>query len=177
MHIALPTGENGGKAAPVSEHFGRTAGFTIVDTETDESEFVAHTGGHGPDANPPPVTVADAGVEVVIAGNIGRGAVSRLRSAGATVYRGADGTVSEAIEQWRDGELDEVETADVHGHDHEHGYDHEHEHDHGHSHGDGHGHDHGAGHGHDGCNCDEHDHKADDGDEGGSENTVPPFDR
>ncbi|MFW6458986.1 MAG: NifB/NifX family molybdenum-iron cluster-binding protein, partial [Halodesulfurarchaeum sp.] len=134
MRIALPTDEDGGTGTLVSGHFGRTGGFTIVDTETDEAEFVSHAGGHGPNASPPPVTVTEAGADAVIAGDIGRGAVSRLREADITVYRGAKGTVAEALERWRAGELTEVGPEDVHGHDHDH--------EHGHGHGDGHGHDH-----------------------------------
>lgn len=145
MLVALPTSAAGGTGASISMHFGRTEGFTLFDTDTDETEFVAHTGGHGPTGSPPPVTVSEAGADVVIAGNIGRGAVSRLQEAGITVYQGAEGTVEEALAQWRDGALAEVDPSDVHGH----GNDHDHGQGHNHGHGDGHDHSHGDG---------EHDH-------------------
>ncbi|MBS3760248.1 NifB/NifX family molybdenum-iron cluster-binding protein [Halodesulfurarchaeum sp.] len=169
MLVALPTSAEGTKAASVSSHFGRTDGFTLYDTDTDETDFLEHTGGRGRNASPPPVTITEADADVVIAGDIGRGAVSRLQKAGITVYRGAEGSVADALDQWREDALTEVDPADVHGHDHGHGHDgghdHDHgdgghghgheddEHDHGHAHHEGEGH----GHGHDDCNGDCHD--------------------
>jgi predicted Fe-Mo cluster-binding NifX family protein len=187
MLVALPTSAEGTKAASISSHFGRTDGFTLFDTDSGETEFLEHSGGRGRNASPPPVTIIEADADVVIAGDIGRGAVSRLQEAGISVYRGADGTVADALDQWREDALEEVEPADVHGHDHSDEDGHEHGHDHGDEHGHEHGHDHdhdhdhhGGGHGHGDCNgngdChDDHgeqgNHKDDD------DSTVPPFDR
>lgn len=143
MKVAVPTTEDDGQEASVSSHFGRTEGFTLVDTETGTTDFIAHSGGHGPDSNPPPFTVFETDAEAVLAGQIGRGAVSRLREKGITVFHGADGTVSEAITRWEAGELVEVEPEDVHGHgNHDHGpHGDDHGHEHGHEKGD---HDHGG---------------------------------
>ncbi|MDR5656567.1 NifB/NifX family molybdenum-iron cluster-binding protein [Halodesulfurarchaeum sp. HSR-GB] len=157
MRVALPSTNRDERSAPVATHFGRTAVFTVVDTETEEIEFLEHEGGHGPNSSPPPVTIANADVDVVVAGDIGRGAVSRLQDAGIEVFRGAEGTVEEALAQWEAGELEAVDPGDVHGHDHG---DHDHEHgDHEHGHGHGHGdHEHEHGHGHDHS----HEHESDD---------------
>ncbi len=195
MRIALPTDEGDDETAAVSGHFGRTDGFTIVDTDADETEFVPHTGGHGRNASPPPMTIIDADADLVIAGDIGRGAVSRLRDAGIPVHRGAEGTVADALSQWREDDLSEVDPGDVHGHghgddhDHGHGDDHHHDHDHDHDHGHDHTHDHGHGHDHahghdhhgghgdchgDGDCHDDHGHGVEDDDD---DSTVPPFDR
>jgi len=136
MRVAVPTTEDAGQDASVSAHFGRTTGFTVVETETGATDFVAHEGGHGPDSNPPPFTVFETDAQVLLAGQIGRGAVTKLREKGITVFRGAEGTVAETIDRWEAGVLDEVEPGDVHGHGH---HDGDHEHGHGsgsHDHGD-----------------------------------------
>ncbi|APE96170.1 NifB/NifX family molybdenum-iron cluster-binding protein [Halodesulfurarchaeum formicicum] len=164
MRVALPSTNRDERSAPVATHFGRTAVFTVINTETDEIELLEHEGGHGHDSSPPPVTIANANVDVVIAGDIGRGAVSRLQDAGIEVFRGADGTVDEALTQWEAGELEAVDPGDVHGHDHgDHDHDHG-DHEHGHGHGDhehGHGHgDHEHGHGH-GDHEHGHEHESD----------------
>lgn len=168
MRIALPTSEDDEETATVSGHFGRTAGFTIVDTDSGDTEFVPNTGGHGSDGSPPPVTIIEAGADVVLAGNIGRKAVSRLQEADMVVYRGADGTVADALDQWRSDELTEVKPGgDGHGEGHDHG----HEHGHGEGHDHGHGDCHGSGDCHDGGHGTGHDHDEDEN------STVPPFDR
>lgn len=150
MRLALPTAEDNGTSAQISAHFGRTNGFTLYETETGETDFVKHAAGRGPGESLPPTTVVESGADAVIAGNIGRGAVSRLRAADIAVYRGGEGTVEEAIAQWEADALEAVEPEDVHGHGHDD------DHDHGHSHGPGEGHNHGHGHNH-GQN-DKHDH-------------------
>lgn len=181
MRIAIPTTEDEGRASTVATHFGRTAGITVVDTETDETTFVPHEGGHGAGGNPPPFTVFETDASTVVAGDIGRGAVARLRDEGLTVYRGAEGTVAEALDQWANDELTAVEPGDVHGHGeghehgeghgegHGHGHDHDHEHGHGHDHGHGHEHEHGEGHdhGHGGGHSHDHGHHHDDDEESG----------
>ncbi|MFW6458845.1 MAG: NifB/NifX family molybdenum-iron cluster-binding protein [Halodesulfurarchaeum sp.] len=138
MRIAIPVQERTGREAAVAGHFGRAETFAVVDTEEDAITFADHEGGHGSGRDSPPVTIIDAGAEVVLAGNLGRKALERLQSADIEVYRGAEGTVADALEAWEDGDLEAVDPSDVHGHDHEHG----HGHDCNHSHGD----------------CDEHEH-------------------
>ena len=139
MRVAIPTTGDEGRAATVATHFGRTAGITVVDTETDETTFVPHEGGHGAGGNPPPFTIFETDASTVVAGDIGRGAVARLRDEGLTVYRGAEGTVAEALEQLAEDELTAVEPEDVHGHGegHEHGHGHDDDEESGLSHEDG----------------------------------------
>lgn len=142
MRVAIPSEDERGVDSPVDQHFGRAPVYTIVDTDTDAVETVENDSHHFGGSGHPPEIVADAGAEVVVAGGIGRGAVTRFEDRGIPVYRGATGTVAEAIEDWEADALEQVGPEDVHGHGHDHG---DHAHDHNHDHGDqahDHGHDH-----------------------------------
>lgn len=127
MKIGVPTVGDGGVDAAIADHFGRAPVFTVVDTGSDAIETVENRGHHQGGSSPPPVTLAAAGAEVVLAGQIGRGAVTRFEDRGIEVYRGASGTVRDAIAAWEAGDLERVGPGDVHGHGHgEHGHDHDH---------------------------------------------------
>lgn len=103
LKLAVPT-----RGGQVDEHFGHCESFTIY--SIDDSKNV--TGQES--FTPPPAcgcksnlipTLVDMGVSVLIAGNMGEGAVQRLAQAGITVYRGAKGDVSEAVQAWSQGKL------------------------------------------------------------------------
>ncbi|MHC1579528.1 MAG: NifB/NifX family molybdenum-iron cluster-binding protein, partial [Candidatus Alkanophagales archaeon] len=95
--------------------FGRCRYFVIVDTETMEYEAVRNEsadapGGAGVQAAQ---TVASLGVEAVITGNIGPNAFQTLSAAGIRVFTGAHGTVRDAVEMFKRGELNEAGGATV----------------------------------------------------------------
>jgi len=108
------SGENLG--SPVNPRFGRCPYLLVVDTETKNVEAIANTGvqatrGAGIAAAQ---TIADAGCEVVISGNVGPNAFYALSQSGIKVFVGAFGkTCEEALRAYNDGELQEasVETA------------------------------------------------------------------
>lgn len=147
MKVGLPTAEQDGLDAAVAAHFGRARLFTIVDTETGTVETVENRGHHHEGSTPPPRTLAEAGAEVVLAGDIGRGAVTRFEDRGIEVYRGCSGTVRESIDEWEAGALERVGPEDVHGHGGAHHHD-----------DDGHSHDHAPEHSHDHASDRSHDH-------------------
>ena len=127
-------------------HFGRSEQFKIYDIQDDKvlNEQVVGTGGtgHGALAG----LLANGGVDTLICGGIGGGAINALTQAGITVYAGAQGNCDACVEALIAGTLAQTgeATRDCHGHDHEH------THEHGEScgcHGH-HGHD-----GHEGCGC------------------------
>ena len=127
-------------------HFGRSEQFKIYDIQDGKvlNEQVVGTGGtgHGALAG----LLANGGVDTLICGGIGGGAINALTQAGITVYAGAQGNCDACVEALIAGTLAQTgkATCDCHGHDHEH------THEHGEScgcHGH-HGHD-----GHEGCGC------------------------
>ena len=96
--------------APVDPRFGRCQYFVIVDSETMEHETVQNSSmnassGAGIQAAQ---TVSGMGAGVVITGQLGPNAVQTLTAAGIKMMTGASGTVRDAIEQYKSGELSEA---------------------------------------------------------------------
>jgi len=104
--------------AMVDQRFGRCNCFLIIDTDTMNFKSVSNesamsSGGAGIQAAQ---TVAKAGVKVVVTGNMGPNAFQTLSASGIKVYTGADGTIKEAIEKYKKGELNEMEGPNVVSH-------------------------------------------------------------
>ena len=99
--------------------FGRAAYFIILDAETMDFKAVENTQnlnlpqGAGIQAGK---AVADHHVDVLITGHCGPKAFKVLQSAGVKIVTGAGGTVTDAIEQFKKGELAAAMEADVAGH-------------------------------------------------------------
>ena len=105
MKIALPS--NG---MEVDEHFGHCQCFTIFDVD-DENKIVSEE-----TLTPPPgcgckssivPQLASMGVSVMLAGNMGGGAVNVLASNGIKVVRGCTGDVREVAQAWLAGKVDD----------------------------------------------------------------------
>lgn len=104
--------------AIVDQRFGRCSYFIIIDTDTMNFEFISNesaiaSGGAGIQAAQ---NITKAGVKVVITGNMGPNAFQTLSAAGVMVFTGAKGTVKEAIEKYKKGELTKTESASVGSH-------------------------------------------------------------
>ena len=105
MRIAVPT-----VGSRVDEHFGHCRCFTIFDVD-DEKKIVSEE-----TLKPPPgcgcrssivPQLANMGVSVMLAGNMGGGAAEILTVNGIRVVRGANGDVREAAEDWLAGRIDD----------------------------------------------------------------------
>jgi predicted Fe-Mo cluster-binding NifX family protein len=104
--------------AVVDQRFGRCQYFLIVDTETMKVKTISNestlsSGGAGIQAAQI-VTKEDIGS--VITGNIGPNAFQILQAAGIKVYTGAEGTIKEAIDNYKKGKLKETGSANVESH-------------------------------------------------------------
>lgn len=102
----------------IDPRFGRCGTFLIVDTETMSAEPVmndslsaAHGAGIGVAQK-----VASLGVKVVITGHVGPNAHMALSGAGVEIYTVQEGTVKEAVELLKKGELAKVGSPTVGGH-------------------------------------------------------------
>jgi predicted Fe-Mo cluster-binding NifX family protein len=105
--------------SPVDPRFGRAARFIVVDAPS--GEFEAHDNAQNLNAAQgagiqAAQTLSRLGVDVLITGHCGPKAFRTLRAAGIQVVVGAEGTVREAVERFRKGELKPSEAADVEGH-------------------------------------------------------------
>ena len=116
MKIALPSRQN-----LIDGHFGHCEYFTVF-TINDNKEII------GQETIPSPAgcgcksniayTLADQGVSLMLAGNMGEGAVTVLQNAGIQVLRGCSGDVRETALKWLAGTL--ADSGDC-CHEHEHG--------------------------------------------------------
>ena len=99
--------------------FGRAPYFIILDEETMDFITVENTQnlnlsqGAGIQAGK---TIADQHVDALITGHCGPKAFRVLQSAGIKIVTGAGGKVSDAVDQFKRGELEIAFEADVEGH-------------------------------------------------------------
>jgi predicted Fe-Mo cluster-binding NifX family protein len=125
--IAIPSsGEN------VNAHFGRSQAFTIFEVQNGKmtGEEVIDTKGFEHQHAGIAQHLKSKGVEIVICGGIGPGAITGLENAGLEVLRGASGLARNVVESYVNGTF--VSSNAVcnhsHGHHHENHHDHDHHH-------------------------------------------------
>jgi len=117
MKVAV-TSQGSVLSSELDPRFGRAKYFVVVDTES--GEFAAHDNGtnleaaHGAGVQAAQ-DVVRLGAEAVITGNLGPKAADALRAGGVKVYRQTWGTVRDAIEQFKQGRLQEISDADAPG--------------------------------------------------------------
>jgi predicted Fe-Mo cluster-binding NifX family protein len=104
--------------AQIDPRFGRCSYLVIVDSETMQFEAIPNmaadaSGGAGIQAAQ---TIANKGVKLLITGNVGPKAFQALASAGIEVATGAFGTVRDAVEKFKRGELRKTDAPSVGGH-------------------------------------------------------------
>ena len=118
MKIAI-TSQGEGLDSEVDPRFGRGRFFIVMDTGSGALEAVDNNQnlnlaqGAGIQAAE---TVARLDVEAVLTGHCGPKAFRALSAAGIKVYAGAGGTVGQAVEKFKKGELALAEGPDVEGH-------------------------------------------------------------
>lgn len=116
MKIALPTKTD----STIDSHFGHCEFFTVftlnANKEIINEEKVQSPVGCGCKSNIAG-TLAQLGVKVMLAGNMGNGAVNVLGSSGIEVVRGCSGNVRSVAESWISGRLvDSGAGCSTHGH-------------------------------------------------------------
>ncbi len=124
MKVAVPY-ENGN----VFGHFGHAEKFMIYSIDDGKvvgTELVAVEGeGHCTGIS---ALLASHGVNVLICGGIGGGAVEHMKAIGVTVYGGITGSADEAVAKFISGSLERHSEANC-SHEHEHGESHNCRHD------------------------------------------------
>lgn len=117
----------------VFQHFGRTPEFCIYTVEAGKvagmEKMQTPAEGHGALVG----FLKEHGVNVLICGGIGGGAVNRLREAGIAIYAGASGDVEQQVKSYLTGQLQPTDSAECgeHAHGHSCGDHHPHDHEHG----------------------------------------------
>jgi predicted Fe-Mo cluster-binding NifX family protein len=101
---------SGGLDAEIDPRFGRCQCFVIIDSETMKFENLSNasrsvSGGAGIQAAQ---IVANNGVKLVLTGSVGPNASRVLSSSGIDVITGLSSTVREAVERFKNGQLQTV---------------------------------------------------------------------
>ena len=112
MKICIPTIGNGGLDDSIGEHFGRVPTYTIVDLDTDEIKVVPNISHHMGGSGDPPEIMAREGVNVMVCQGLGRRAITMFEGFGITVYIGASGTVRDAVDTYKQGNLQKASESD-----------------------------------------------------------------
>lgn len=103
MRIAVPCRDGN-----VDAHFGHCEYFSIFSLDghdqVSSEQIVSAPSGCGCKSNIAD-NLAQQGVRVMLAGNMGQGAVNKLNAAGISVVRGCSGPVSQAVEDYAAGRL------------------------------------------------------------------------
>jgi predicted Fe-Mo cluster-binding NifX family protein len=104
--------------AQIDPRFGRCSYLVIVDSETMQFEAIPNmaagaAGGAGIQAAQ---TIANKGVKLLITGNVGPKAFQALLAAGIEIVTGAFGSVRDAVEKFKRGELKKTGAPTVGGH-------------------------------------------------------------
>ena len=105
MKIALPSNQN-----QIDEHFGHCEYFTVFTVDDQKKilleEKITSPAGLGCKSNIAQ-TLAEQGVKLMLAGNMGQGAVNVLNGHGIDVLRGCSGSVKDVVESWLAGNLND----------------------------------------------------------------------
>ena len=118
MKVAI-TSQDKEMNSEIDPRFGRARYFIFLDTETDEGDVHDNSqnlnAAHGAGTQAAQAVVG-LGAEAVVTGNIGPKAYAALEAAGVKVYVGAAGSVAEALQKFRDNQLQCASEATAEGH-------------------------------------------------------------
>lgn len=89
----------------IGQHFGRVPTYTIVDMETNKVEIIPNTSTHTGGSGYPPEVIQKTGANVMLCGGLGRRAIGMFENMGIMVFVGAQGTVKNALQMYKEGQL------------------------------------------------------------------------
>jgi len=105
MKLAIPTRGN-----LVDDHFGHCEAYTVFSIDENKniisSEMLPSPQGCGCKSNIATI-LQQKGVSIMLAGNMGNGALNVLNSHGIEVYRGCSGDILLLIEEFLRGQIDD----------------------------------------------------------------------
>jgi len=120
MKVAISSEDKNGLDGMVAQHFGRCPYYTIVEIEDNSVRDVKVIANPFYNRHVPglvPGFIRDQGVDVMVAGGMGRRAIALFEQYGIHVVTGAAGTVRQAIEDLLAGRLSGAEPC-IGGHGH-----------------------------------------------------------
>jgi len=108
MKVCIPTTGEGGIDDLIGQHFGRVPSYTVVDLDTNEVNVIPNTSEHMGGVGLPPESISKTGTHIMLCSGLGPKAVHMFEQYGIDVFVGAQGTVSDVIKAWQQGELTEA---------------------------------------------------------------------
>ncbi|KKG18105.1 dinitrogenase iron-molybdenum cofactor biosynthesis protein [Methanosarcina sp. 2.H.T.1A.6] len=105
MKVCVPTRDNNGMEGTIEQHFGKAPTYTILDTDSGEVSVIPNTSEHMGGVGLPPEFLYKNGVNIMLCSGLGYKAVKMFESYGINVFVGVEGTVQDAIEAWKAGQL------------------------------------------------------------------------
>jgi predicted Fe-Mo cluster-binding NifX family protein len=120
MRVAVPVRQNG----QIDDHFGHCEYYRIYSLndsgEISEVQNIPSLQGCGCKSNIAMI-LAENGVQVMLAGGIGGGAIQVLNNSGIQVIRGCAGSAEKTVRMWAAGQIsDSGESCAHHEHHHSH---------------------------------------------------------
>ncbi|HEX2957153.1 MAG TPA: NifB/NifX family molybdenum-iron cluster-binding protein [Chitinispirillaceae bacterium] len=118
MKIAV-TAENPQPESMVDPRFGRAKFFLVYDEDKktwetiDNKQNLQSAQGAGIQSA---ANIVNAGCNILISGHCGPKAFTALKKAGVEVYTLTGGTVKNAVDSFKQGKLNKIDSADVEGH-------------------------------------------------------------
>jgi len=122
MRVAISVDDSNALDSQISAHFGRCPYFILVDVEGQDVEAVnavenPYHGNHTP--GQVPAFIHSQGADVMLAGGMGRRAVSFFQQYDIQAVTGASGVVRQALQSYLGGELRDAQPcAESHEHHH-----------------------------------------------------------
>lgn len=109
MKAIMPVKNNNRWEAELNSRFGRTPFFAVVNIEEDKLEFIDNTAQNAPSGAGVEAAqiVADQKADLMFTPNVGPRAFSGLKKLNMKIYL-ANGTIKEAVEAYKNDELEEV---------------------------------------------------------------------
>ncbi len=118
MKIAI-TAQGKTLDSKVDPRFGRAKGFVLYDTDNDSIEYMDNE----QNLNLPQgagiqsaKNIVNSGAQALVTGHVGPKAYTTLSASDIEIYNGAEGTVQNAIDDFKQGKLGRAGGADVEGH-------------------------------------------------------------
>lgn len=111
IRYALPIRSFEGTLSEMYDHFSKSEYFAIIDAEGDRitSINVIHNEPAMQNQKKAADILADSGVNIVLTGVIGPCMISIFKNKGVRIFMGAEGTITDAFEDYLAGKLKEVD--------------------------------------------------------------------
>lgn len=109
MKVCFAVKEDRGVESNIYGHFGSAPTFVVFDTESQTAVAVNNRDlNHVHDACNPIAAIGGRGVDAVVVGGIGAGAIRGLNAAGIKVYGAVGGTIKENLLLFKENKLPEL---------------------------------------------------------------------